>query len=182
MIKKLILIICITSSSYAFSDNYNYLGVGYSEIEDFDGGMVDFGSGEAGGLIMHGRGHFLSIDGANVNIYTVGLGKSWAGDGADFSLEGGYAHGYVWAGVCYGGSCYSESDDTSGYYVEAAVRGGDEEGFTYKFSAGQMDLEGSATFYSADLNYNFNERWGATFGFMSIDGDNGPNLSIRYNF
>ena len=182
MIKKLFCVLFVTASSYTFSDSYNYFGVGTAKIDELDGPMIDFGTGEAGGIISHGRGYFMSEDGVNINIYTVGLGKSWAGDEADFSLEGGYAHGYVWAGLCYSGYCASASEDVGGYYVEAAVRGGDSTGFSYKFSVGQMDLEGSGTIFTADLNYNFSEDWGATLGFVSLDGDNGPNFSIRYNW
>ena len=36
-----------------------------------------------------------------------------------------------------------------------------------------MDLDGSASFYTVDLNYSFNENWGATLGLVSLDGESG---------
>ena len=181
-IKVFLILTLFSFYQLSYSDNYNYLGVGTAKIEDLDGPMLDFSIGPAGSIFTHGRGYFMSEEGININIYTVGLGYGWQNEQADLSIEAGYASGYAWAGLCYGSYCASADYKTSGYYVEAAVRGWDETGLAYKFSVGQMDLDGSGTFYTGDLIYNFNESWGASLGFVSLDGDNGPNFLIRYSW
>ena len=180
--KKLIATIFLLFSTVSFSDAYNYWSLGYQDIADFDGAKVEASFGESGGAFGHARAWIVSTEGLSVDIYTLGGGKSWEGESADFSLEGGYARGDAWAGICVGSYCATAEDSSSGYYVEAAIRGGDQDGVSYKISAGNMDLDGSASFYTVDLNYSFNENWGATLGLVSLDGESGPSLSARYSW
>ena len=180
--KKLIATIFLLFSTVSFSDAYNYWSFGYQDVEEFDGAKGEVSAGEADGFFGHYRGYALSAEGMSVDIHLVGGGKSWAGDNADFSIEGGYAQADSWVGVCMGSRCLTDDWSNSGYYLEAAVRGGDPEGVSYKLTAGTIDVEESLSFFTFDLNYSFNENWGATIGMISLDGDSGPNLSIRRNF
>ena len=180
--KKFIATIFLVFSTVSFADAYNYWSLGYQDIEDFDGAKGEVSFGESDGLFGHYRGYALSTDGESVDFHLIGGGKSWAGDSADFSLEGGYASADTWVGVCFGTLCVTDEGTSSGYYVEAAIRGGDSESVSWKATAGRIDTAEAVTFLTFDLNYSFNETWGATIGMISLDGDTGPNLSIRANF
>jgi len=181
--KKIIAITFLLFSSLSFSDAYNYWSLGYQDVEgEMDGAKGELSFGEADGFFGHYRGYALSTDGLSVDIHTIGGGKSWAGDSADFSIEGGLATGNSYWGICVGSYCASGDDSESGHYIEAAVRGGDPEGVSYKISAGSIDLGDALSFFTVDLNYSFNENWGGALGLMSLDGDSGPNLSVRYSW
>ena len=188
--KKFFTLIALCFSTLSFSDAYNYWSVGYQDVEDVDGAKAEVSFGEAGGWFGHGRVYALSTSesgggysaAADLDIYTFGAGKSWENDGVDFSIEGGLSYGYAQAAACYRSSCYAEDDNETGYYVEAALRGGDEDGVSWKVSGGQIDLEDSFGFFTLDINFSINENGGATVGMVSIDGDSGPNISIRRDF
>jgi len=188
--KRFITIIALCFSTLSFSDAYNYWSAGYQDIEDFDGAKAEVSFGEAGGWFGHFRGYVLGADASyggasgalDVDVDTFGAGKSWEGEGVDFSLEGGLSYGYVSAAACVYNRCAAEDDNETGYYVEAALRGGNEDGVSWKISGGQIDLDGSAGIFTLDINFSINEIWGATVGLASIDGDSGPNFSIRADF
>tara|TARA_Y100000768_G_scaffold258956_1_gene196988 strand:- start:24707 stop:25276 length:570 start_codon:yes stop_codon:yes gene_type:complete len=188
--KKIITIIALCFSTLSFSDAYNYWSVGYQDVEEVDGAKAEISFGEADGWFGHGRVYSLSESASSgaaaaaldLDIYTFGAGKSWEGDGVDFSIEGGISYGYYQVAACYGSSCAADDGNETGYYAEAALRGGNEDGISWKVSGGQIDLDGSASFFTLDINFSINENWGATLGMISLDGDSGPNLSFRRDF